>query len=83
MIFLTHKLKFLYFKIIISFYAIRAINNSASSSFEVSMAQTQAFFDDIQEQIKYEINKATKSILIAVAWFTDKEIFNLLCNKSI
>jgi hypothetical protein len=46
------------------------------------MAQTQAFFDDIQEQITYEINKAKKSILIAVAWFTDKEIFNLLCTKA-
>ena len=46
------------------------------------MAQTQAFFDDIQEQIIYEINKAKKSILIAVAWFTDREIFNLLCTKA-
>ncbi len=46
------------------------------------MAQTQAFFDDIQEQITYEINKAKKSVLIAVAWFTDREIFNLLCTKA-
>lgn len=36
--------------------------------------QTQAYFDDIQLQILHEIRKATTSIHIAVAWFTDPEI---------
>jgi hypothetical protein len=46
------------------------------------MSQTQAYFDDIQDHITREIKKAKVSILIAVAWFTDKEIFNLLCLKA-
>lgn len=44
--------------------------------------QTQAYFEDIQLQIIHELGKATKSIQIAVAWFTDSEIFNLLCSKA-
>jgi hypothetical protein len=44
--------------------------------------QTQAYFDDIQIQILHEIRKATATIHIAVAWFTDANIFNLLCDKS-
>lgn len=44
--------------------------------------QTQAYFDDIQLQILYELRKATSSIYIAVAWFTDPEIFEQLCQKA-
>ncbi len=44
--------------------------------------QTQAYFDDIQLQILYELRKATTSIHIAVAWFTDPEIFEQLCQKA-
>jgi hypothetical protein len=44
--------------------------------------QTQAYFDDIQLQILYELRKATTSIHIAVAWFTDPEIFEQLCRKA-
>ena len=43
--------------------------------------QTQAYFDDIQLHIMHVLGKATKSIHIAVAWFTDPEIFSLLCLK--
>ncbi len=39
-------------------------------------------FGNIQERIKQEINKAKLTIWIAVAWFTDKEIANLLYLKS-
>lgn len=39
-------------------------------------------FDNIQERIKQEINKAKLTIWIAVAWFTDKDIANLLYLKS-
>ena len=44
--------------------------------------QTQAYFDDIQLHILHEIRKATTSIHIAVAWFTDPEIFEQLCQKA-
>lgn len=37
--------------------------------------QTQAYFEDIQLQILHELRKATTSIHIAVAWFTDPVIF--------
>jgi hypothetical protein len=43
---------------------------------------TQAYFDDIQLHILHELNKAERTIHIAVAWFTDLEIFDLLCQKA-
>lgn len=44
--------------------------------------QTQAYFEDIQLHIMHTLGKAVKSIHIAVAWFTDPEIFSLLCQKA-
>jgi len=44
--------------------------------------QTQAYFDDIQLHILHALRKATTSIHIAVAWFTDPEIFEQLCQKA-
>jgi len=44
--------------------------------------QTQAYFDDIQLQIIRELRRAESSIHIAVAWFTDAEIFEVLCAKA-
>ncbi|MFH2122529.1 MAG: phospholipase D-like domain-containing protein [Pseudomonadota bacterium] len=44
--------------------------------------QTQAYFDDIQLHILHELGKATSSIHIAVAWFTDPDIFEHLCRKA-
>lgn len=44
--------------------------------------QTQAYFDDIQFHILRELRKATSSIHIAAAWFTDAEIFDHLCQKA-
>lgn len=44
--------------------------------------QTQAYFDDIQLHILHELHKATSSIHIAVAWFTDPELFEQLCQKA-
>ena len=43
---------------------------------------TQAYFEDIQHHIKKELNKAKSSIYIAVAWFTDSELFEILCRKA-
>ena len=41
--------------------------------------QTTAHFDYIHEAITAELHKARKSVYIAVAWFTDREIFQVLC----
>lgn len=44
--------------------------------------QTEAIFDNIAERILLEIAKSNHSIFIAVAWFTNKNIFNELLAKS-
>ena len=43
---------------------------------------TQAYFEDIQYHIKKELIKAKFSIYIAVACFTDGELFDVLCRKA-
>jgi PLD-like domain/DnaJ domain len=42
----------------------------------------QAYFSKIQEQLLTEIKNAESSILIAVAWFTDLEIFGEIVSKA-
>ena len=44
--------------------------------------KTQAHFEKIQKVIKSEIAKASKSLYIAIAWFTDDELFDLLVQKA-
>ncbi len=44
--------------------------------------QTEAIFENISERIQEEINQAQKSVFIAVAWFTNRNIFNTLLNKA-
>ena len=44
--------------------------------------QTEAVFENIAERIQQEIRKAQKTIFIAVAWFTNKNLFNELVNKA-
>ena len=44
--------------------------------------QSEAVFDNIAERIIQEINKARKSIFIAVAWFTNKNLFDELLKKA-
>lgn len=41
---------------------------------------TQAYFDNIQEQIITELDSARSSVIIAVAWFTDERLFETLCH---
>lgn len=43
---------------------------------------TEAVFENIAERIQQEISKAQKSVFIAVAWFTNKNLFNELVNKA-
>ena len=45
--------------------------------------QTEAVFENIAERIVSEIEKAQNSIFIAVAWFTNRNIFNVLQRKAI
>ena len=44
--------------------------------------QTEAIFENIAERIITEIQKANNSIHIAVAWFTNKSIFEQLIKKA-
>ncbi|STY91438.1 phospholipase D-like domain-containing protein [Moraxella bovis] len=44
--------------------------------------QTQALFDNIPQHIIAQLNKATHSIVIAVAWFTRADIFSVLLQKA-
>lgn len=44
--------------------------------------QTEAIFENIASRIQDEIQKAQKSIYIAVAWFTNKTIFEKLLLKA-
>lgn len=44
--------------------------------------QTEAVFENIAERIEQEICKAQKSIFIAVAWFTNRNLFNELLKKA-
>lgn len=43
---------------------------------------SQAYFQDIRKHIKEEIVSANQSILVAVAWFTDRYLFKWLCDKA-
>ncbi|MBU2922217.1 hypothetical protein KO504_12760 [Winogradskyella psychrotolerans] len=44
--------------------------------------QTEAVFENIAERIVSELVKAQNSIFIAVAWFTNRNIFNVLQQKA-
>jgi hypothetical protein len=44
--------------------------------------ELKTHFEDIQNQIIEEIRKAKYTIWVAVAWFTDKKLFNELIKKS-
>lgn len=46
------------------------------------MSTVKSYFSDIKAHIIEEIKKANFSIIIAVAWFTDAEIFNSLNKKA-
>ncbi|QMU31363.1 VWA domain-containing protein [Adhaeribacter radiodurans] len=41
----------------------------------------EVYFSGIKRLILQELGKAKKSIQIAVAWFTNAELFDMLCNK--
>ena len=45
--------------------------------------QTEAIFENIADRIQFEVGKAENSIFIAVAWFTNKNLFDQLLKKAI
>lgn len=44
--------------------------------------QTEAVFENIADRIQTEIRKAQKSVFIAVAWFTNKSLFDEILKKA-
>ena len=44
--------------------------------------KTEAIFDNIANRIEEQINLAEDKIFIAVAWFTNKNLFKALCKKA-
>lgn len=44
---------------------------------------TKAYFENIKTRIIDELKKANSSIIVAVAWFTDQDLFEILCQKAI
>ena len=44
--------------------------------------ETQAYFENIREHIQCYLTDANSQIDLAVAWFTDKFLFDTLCQKA-
>ena len=44
--------------------------------------QTEAIFECIADRISLELEKAQSSIYIAVAWFTNQNLFNVMLQKA-
>lgn len=42
----------------------------------------QAYFENIQPHIAHELQQATSQIDIAVAWFTDAELYRIVCQRA-
>jgi len=42
----------------------------------------QAYFQNIRVHLKDELQNSSSSIYVAVAWLTDKQLFNILCRKA-
>jgi hypothetical protein len=43
---------------------------------------SEGIFENIAERIEEEINKSQRDIYLAVAWFTNKNLFHSLVKKS-
>jgi hypothetical protein len=44
--------------------------------------EATAHFDDILQAITKRLVAATQEIVVAVAWFTDRDLFDLLCRQA-
>ncbi len=43
---------------------------------------TTAHFENIPQEIAKRLNAATQEIVVAVAWFTDRDLFDVLCKQA-
>lgn len=44
--------------------------------------ETTAYFENISQEIGRRLDAATQEIVIAVAWFTDRDLFDVLCKQA-
>ncbi len=44
--------------------------------------KTTAYFENIQSHLEDTLNTAKNEIIVAVPWFTDRKLFNLLCQQA-
>lgn len=44
--------------------------------------ETAAHFENIPQEIARRLNAATQEIVVAVAWFTDRDLFDVLCRQA-
>lgn len=51
------------------------------SQVKIATEVEKVYFSGIRDKLLKELNLAKKRILIAVAWFTNDELFNVLCMK--
>ncbi len=64
----------------------REIVDIIQKDYQNDLPHCEAYFNNIQEKIIYHLSKATTSIKIAMAWFTNPIIFNSLlriCKKGV
>ncbi|WP_447767905.1 phospholipase D-like domain-containing protein [Sphingobacterium faecium] len=43
---------------------------------------TNAYFTNIRKHIKAKLDESSDSIYVAVAWFTDRSLFKIICDKA-
>lgn len=53
------------------------LNNQVKNSNELE----EVYFSDIRAKLLQELNEAKKAIFVAVAWFTNDDLFGMLCMK--
>jgi len=44
--------------------------------------ETTAHFENIPQEIARRLTAATQKIVVAVAWFTDRDLFDVLCRQA-
>ncbi len=44
--------------------------------------KTKAYFENIQSHLENVLNNAKSELIVAVPWFTDRKLFNLLCQQA-
>lgn len=53
------------------------LNNQVKNSNEIE----EVYFSGIRQKLLQELNEAKKTIFVAVAWFTNDDLFGMLCMK--